>query len=187
MVLLITAIVIAVACLLGVLKMKRARSNNGLAFVSWGVLLTPAERSFMVVLEQALGGRYQVFGKVRLADVVKPEKGLTPSQMAAAQNEINRKHVDFVICRATDLSVLGVVMLDNTSHGGNDRVERDEFVDRALATARIPVVHFQTRNGYDLQEMRAKLAAVLPTFRKPVGASLTGETAEPAQPATAER
>ena len=178
MILLLAVIVIAVACLLAVLKMRRAPLNDRLAFVSWGVLLTQAERSFMAVLEQALGGRYQVFGKVRLGDVVKPEKGLTSSQQAAAQNEINQKHVDFVICRATDLSVVGVVMLDNASRGQMDGAGQGGFVDRALATARIPVVHFQTRSRYDLQEMRAKLAEILPGFRKPAGRE-KGEQAQP--------
>jgi Topoisomerase DNA binding C4 zinc finger len=48
-----------------------------------------------------------------------------------------------------------------------DRAGRDEFVDRALAMARIPVVHFSAKKGYALQEVRARLAEILPAAANP--------------------
>lgn len=75
-------------------------------------------------------------------------------------NKINQKHVDFVICSAADLAVIGVVELDDQSHGREDRAGRDAFLDQALAGAKIPVVHFPAKKGYVVQEVRAKLAEV---------------------------
>jgi very-short-patch-repair endonuclease len=158
-------VVIAIAivvCLLIVLKSKQTKSYDGLGFISRDVLFTPAERSFLGVLEQALDSRYRVFGKVRLGDLIKPAKGLTASKRTTALNKINQKHVDFVVCAASDLSIVAVIELDDQSHEREDRAERDGFVDHALAMAQIPVVHFPAKKGYVVQEIKAGLTEVLP-------------------------
>lgn len=160
--------------ILAALKAKLPSKVEGLFFESRNPLFTPAERSFLGVLEQALDSRYRVFGKVRLGDIVKPGKGLSNSKRATAQNKINQKHVDFVVCSAANLAVVGVVELDDQSHGREDRAGRDVFVDQALAGAKIPVVRFSAKKGYAIQEVRAKLAEAFevtggsstPTVRK---------------------
>ena len=154
-------VVLAVVAALVILKMKQPTADDELGFARKDVLFTPAERSFLGVLEQALDSRYRVFGKVRLGDIVKPAKGLSNSKRTTAQNKVNQKHVDFVICAASDLAVVGVVELDDKSHERDDRAGRDQFVDRALADAKIPVIHFSAKKGYALPEVRAKLAECL--------------------------
>src|SRR5690242_17227081 len=91
----VTAIVVG---LLVAMKAKQFRSDDRFDFASREVLFTPGERSFLGVLEQALGRRYRMFGKVRLGDVVKPANGLSNSKRFAAQKKSNRKHVDFLVC-----------------------------------------------------------------------------------------
>jgi len=161
-ILLVLIICVVVAGLAAVLKTKQAPFGDGLDFVSRNVLYSPAERSFLGVLEQALDNRYRVFGKVRLGDIVMPAKGLGSSRRMTALNRINRKHVDFVVCRAADLALVGVLELDDLSHGRDDRIQRDGFVDRVLAMSNIPVVHFLAARGYAVQEVRARLAEILP-------------------------
>lgn len=126
-------------------------------------LFSPAERSFLGVLEQALEGRYRVYGKVRLGDIIKPAKGLSRSSRTSALNKINMKHVDFVVCSFSDHAVLGVVELDDQSHVKADRAGRDEFVDRALASASIPIARFCAKKGYVVQEVRAQLVEAFGT------------------------
>ena len=155
--LLLVAIVVIVVAALLALKAKKPATDAGLAFEKRDPLFTPAERSFLGVLEQSIDSRYRVLGKVRLGDIVKPAKGLSNSKRATAQNKINQKHLDFVICSAADLAVIGVVELDDKSHEKADRAGRDEFVDQALAGARIPVIHFPVKKGYELQDVRGKL------------------------------
>jgi len=110
--------------------------------------LSPAERSFFGVLQQAVSDRYVLFAKVRLADVVEPVNTLDRSSMQSARNKTQSKHVDFVLCEPKTLAVLGVIELDDASHGRRDRQDRDAFVDTALAQARIPVLHFPARQSY---------------------------------------
>lgn len=164
----VVAIVLVVAGILVALKTKKATKEDGLGFERKEHLFSPAERSFLGVLDQAINSQYRIFGKVRLGDIVKPAKGLNPSKKTTASNRINQKHVDFVICSATDLALLGVVELDDQSHGREDRAKRDEFVDRALVAAKIPVVHFSAKKGYTLPDVRAKLAEFLANKSTPV-------------------
>lgn len=126
-------------------------------------LFSPAERSFLGVLEQALDGRYRVYGKIRVGDIIKPAKGLSRSSRTTTLNKINLKHVDFVVCSPSDHAVLGVVELDDQSHVKTERASRDEFVDRALAGARIPIARFSAKKGYVVQEVRAQLAEAFGT------------------------
>lgn len=124
-------------------------------------LFSPAERSFFGVLEQAVAGEFKVLGKVRLGDLVQPAKGLSQSRKTSLRNRIQQKHVDFVLCRPDTLAVAGLAELDDASHGRKDRVDRDGFVDKALASAGVPVLHFPARKAYAVAEVRSKLAESL--------------------------
>jgi len=73
------------------------------------VLCSPAERSFLGALEKVVGNGYQIFAKVRLADIVEVNQGLSSSARQSAFNRISRKHLDFVICNARDLSIVGAI------------------------------------------------------------------------------
>jgi hypothetical protein len=58
--LLIVVIVVLVAAVLIALKVKKPANNEGLAFEKRDPLFTPAERSFLGVLEQSIDNRYRV-------------------------------------------------------------------------------------------------------------------------------
>lgn len=157
---LVIVVIILIVCI-GLLvggKAKSPSKEEELTFQSAGPLFTPAERSFLGVLDQTLDSRYRVFGKVRLSDLVKPGKGLSKGGRNSASNKVNQKHVDFVVCSASDLSVVGVVELDDKSHEREDRAARDTFVDDALRGANIPIARLPAKKGYQIQEVEAKLA-----------------------------
>jgi len=117
-------------------------------------LFSPAERSFLGVLDQVLGSKYRVFGKVRIADLIEPENG------AGRQDALNRivgKHVDFVVCDANNLSIIGVIELDDKSHNEDSRQKRDVFVDMVFASAGIPITRFPAQTGYNLSVIRESI------------------------------
>ena len=119
-----------------------------------GPLFSPAERSFLGVLEQSVGAELRVLGKVRLADLIRPAAGLATGPRNAAFNKISRKHVDFVLCDPRTLAVVAVVELDDRSHQRADRRDRDAFVDGALAAAGIPILHVPCQRAYSVSELR---------------------------------
>lgn len=133
------------------------KGQVALPYQKESALFTPAERAFLDVLEQALGGRFRVFGKVRLADVIRVKQGLSGSDRQQAFNRIQSKHLDFVICNPDDLSVEFVVELDDSSHQQTRRKTRDEFIDKALAAAGVPIFHFPVRRSYVAAEIQASI------------------------------
>lgn len=122
-------------------------------------LLTPAERSFFAVLEQAVGGNFRLFAKVRIGDILRVKRGLVGGDRQAAWNAIQSKHVDFLACRPEDLSIAFAIELDDASHQRQDRRERDDLVDAALATGGVPIFRFTARRAYVVQEIKDALFA----------------------------
>jgi very-short-patch-repair endonuclease len=117
-------------------------------------LFTPAEQAFLTVLDEALEGRSRVFGQVRLEDLIKVKSGLSNSARQGARNRIQSKHVDFVVCDPTDLSVQFVIELDDSSHQRPRRQKRDDFLDKALAAAGVRLLRFRAKRGYSVQDIR---------------------------------
>jgi very-short-patch-repair endonuclease len=129
-------------------------------------LFSPAERSFFGALERAVGVEYRVFGKVRLADVIRPRRGLSNNARTSARNRIDRKQVDFILCDSKTLEVQVVIELDDSSHSQASRRERDEFLDKALAAAGVPIVHIAAQRSYVPAEIRDKITDILKSARE---------------------
>ena len=125
-------LLIFVSLVVALIKKKSGKSPVDFPYQSKEVLCSPAERSFMGVLEKAIGNGYKIFAKVRLADIIEVKKGLSSSARQSAFNRISRKHLDFVICNSKDLSIVGGIELDDKSHLKKGRQERDQFLDKAL-------------------------------------------------------
>jgi hypothetical protein len=121
-------------------------------------LFSPAERSLLGVLEKAVGDKSKVLGKVRLADIISPSKGLSKGDRQTALNRIVSKHIDFALCATDDLSLVCAIELDDSSHRRNERKTRDDFLEKALAAASIPFVRFTARASYSIQEVRSQIA-----------------------------
>jgi ssDNA-binding Zn-finger/Zn-ribbon topoisomerase 1 len=95
-----------------------------------------------------------VLGKVRIADILKPQKGLNRSQWQTAFNKISSKNFDFVICNANDLSVLSVIELDDNSHNRKSSIKRDELVELACKNASLKLHRFKASATYNVNEIR---------------------------------
>ena len=126
------------------------------------VLFSPAERSFLGVLNKAVGNDAQIFGKVRVADVIAPNKGMSRSDWQKSFNKISGKHFDFLLCAKKDLSVLCAVELNDSSHNSKKRKERDAFLEGVCQSANVPLVQISARSTYNINEVRQSVAAYLP-------------------------
>ena len=109
------------------------------------------------MLDQLLADKYRVFLKVRLADLIEIPKGASKSSRQSALNRISRKHVDFVVCDKNDLSILGVIELDDQSHKSAKRRKRDSFLDSALNSAGLPIVRIRAQNTYSVVDIQNQL------------------------------
>jgi len=155
-------IILVVLAIIGtVLKNLIPKGKGLLPYERQPSLFTPAERSFLGVLEQAVGNQFRIMGKVRLGDIVKVKAGLDNKARQSAFNRIQSKHVDFIACDPNDLSIQFAVELDDKSHEREDRQDRDAFVDKVMEAAGIPIIHFQAKRTYVVQEVRDTLVAKL--------------------------
>lgn len=140
-------------------------------------VLSPAESSFHGVLGQALpiltatAGKDTpplLLAKVRLADIfdvdatlikAAPEKRRGAAQ--SAQNRVAQKHVDFLLCAPDTTRPLLLIELDDASHERQSRKDRDAFVDRAAASAGIPVLHVKAAAAYQPRAIAAEMMAAM--------------------------
>jgi len=161
-VVLVVVAVLAVVAALYLIKARqmKAASKAGIYYLRKS-LLSPAERSFLGVLDPLVPDGVRVFGKVRLEDIVGVKSGLERGERQAARNRISRKHVDFLLVRASDLAPLAGIELDDSSHQENERQERDVFVDSVFESAGLPLLHVTARKAYSPAELRGQLATAL--------------------------
>ncbi|OKH44828.1 hypothetical protein NIES30_21600 [Phormidium tenue NIES-30] len=123
-------------------------------------LFTKAELSFYRALQEATTDRYQVLGKVRVADVLKPQTE-NRSDWQRAFNKISAKHFDFVLCDRDSLKVLAAVELDDSSHQRVDRVKRDDFLNQAVKSAGLPLIRFPVQTTYDRDAVQDHISQTL--------------------------
>lgn len=124
-------------------------------------LLSKAERSFYGVLAQAVGSTGTVFAKVRVADVISPRKGLGRAGWQRAFNAISAKHFDFVVCDPNTSAILLAVELDDSSHNTGRGRARDDLVNKACASAGVPLLRVKAAPGYVLTEIRRQALALM--------------------------
>lgn len=129
-------------------------------------LFSPAERSFFGVVNDAVADNFTIFAKVRVADAVSVQSMADRSAWQIAFNKISSKHFDFVLCDKGDLSLLGVIELDDKSHQRNDRIERDQLLENVCQSAQLPLIRFDVKNSYAVQVVRAKILHTLGVVEK---------------------
>ena len=152
----VIVVVIAIAVL--TLSQKQEIQQPEYPYKKIDVLFTPAERSFLGVLSQAVGENAQIFGKVRVADVITPKKGMPRSDWQRAFNKISSKHFDFLLCDKNDLSVLCAIELNDNSHNSKSRKNRDVFLESACRSANVPLIQVSVKATYTIGEVQQSIA-----------------------------
>ena len=120
--------------------------------------LSPAEISFYHVLCMVAGGEWTICPKVRLGDLFFVAQ---PQENQSARNRIAQKHVDFVLCEPRTMKPRAGIELDDSSHDGAKRVERDTLVDDVFAAASLPLLRIRVQAAYPPTEIAERLANVL--------------------------
>lgn len=157
MVWILLGIVLFIVLALLILKVKTQVEQDDISdypYTKQEILFSPGERSFFGVLTQAIGDKAKIFGKVRVADVITPKKGIPRAEWQKAFNKISGKHFDFILCDKDDLSIICAIELDDSSHQSKNRQQRDLFLQSASKAASVPLHHVQARSTYNLGEIK---------------------------------
>ena len=131
----------------------RASARQGLPYSRRGHLVTRNELKFFRALKHAVKDRWHIMAMVRIADLLQVRSG-TPKSISWF-NRIACKHVDFVLCDPDSLEPRLAIELDDDSHRRPDRQRRDDFVDLAFSSAKLPLVRFSTVSDYDVDSIRS--------------------------------
>ncbi len=167
---LLVALIVAFVVLAGLLYRSRrqaALERGGTVAYERRHLFTKTERAFLGALDGATTDQVRSFAKVPLAELLSVPAAVPEAERRGAARGIDRQHVDFVLCDPADLRVLAVVELEDPGRPGHGPKERQDGVDRALASAGIPVIRFPARPTYTVDEVRNKLAPVMPAVPPP--------------------
>ncbi len=170
-----------IAWRLGLLKSSpRGRLDDSFPYRARESLMSPGEKAFLPVLNAAVrmlegadpsagGAVLSIFPSVRLAEVleVSVSRSANASRWQTAQNKIDRKQLDFVLCDAGSTRPRLVVEFDDRSHARPDRQARDGFIDAVCAAAGLPILHVPAARSYDpravAEQIRQRLAPTPPT------------------------
>jgi hypothetical protein len=154
----ITAVVVVVAVVLLVVLMRRAAAYP---YRAVDFLLSTTEGEFLAALRQALGADYEVYPKVRLAELIDVRKGLTRKQRTDALEHIAGRHVGFVVCNRETHAIRGVVELEVGGGRRSGRRGRVPFLDAALAAAHVPLLRVPMESSYATAELRDRVLTAL--------------------------
>ena len=142
--------------------------------------LSAAELSFYRVLQQAIGDK-TLLTKVSLGDLFYASIA-DKSKWRIYRNKIDRKHVDFLLCDPQTLRPLLGIELDDKNHKRRDRQQRDLFVNRVFAAAKLPILHIRAAYSYNTADLQTQIATALgATQAAPISAEPTPTTAQPAK------
>ena len=149
--------------------------------VQRALFFSPTERALLGALDRALGSGYRVFGKVRVADLLEPRSG----PLGGRTRRLLRGQVDYVVCRASDLSVLCAINLEpDRAPGVHKQTEkkRRAHLEAAFHGADLPLLWLPERQSYALQSVHTLLAPIL----APTGVRAPVDKREKAGPRTLE-
>lgn len=160
---LIVVVALLVLVVIGAIAAKNASGTGkiGFPYQQARTLFSPAERSLLGALDQAIGPDFRVFGKVRVADIASVKSGLGASARQGALNRVAAKHFDFVVCRSSDLTVLCAIELNDKSHSSQRAQARDDFLVNVCQAIGLPLLQFPAKQAYSPQELRDRILAVI--------------------------
>lgn len=123
-------------------------------------ILTKAELHFFKTLRQCIPGDCCLSVKPRLGDIIdvaRTTKDSDPQWIRHYGAAIWSKHIDFVIFDAETAEVLLCIELDDSSHLSKDAKQRDQFKNKALAAAEIPLVRLPVKQRYRAADVTKKI------------------------------
>lgn len=155
------ALVVAVPVLLAWL-FRRRRKPQKCVYQTNAALFTPEERTLFARLREALGDEFEIFGKIRVGEIIQLRRGMQAPIERSGYEEVTERCFSFVLCRKVDLAVAGALVLENGAHGDRKTGPKDEGLLAALcAAAGLPLVPIRSSPFYPPEELRAVILNAL--------------------------
>lgn len=159
-------ILVFVGCLfIGLFLLTRAekvvKGKDTYPFVKRATLCTQKERKFLGCLVMAVGSKYLIFSKVRMADLVKMSQGINENERIKAYGKVSKDHVDFVLCDKVSTEIICVVDLYDRSQDNKTEKKRALYMDKLFRQVDIPFVRFPILEKYPIRIIRENIQRVI--------------------------
>ncbi len=118
-------------------------------------LFTYQEKKFFRALRSAVNKKYEIFPKVRLGDFVFLAN--EPEDRKYHNNQIQCKHIDYLLCEKFDFKPVLVIELDDSSHNRLERRLSDEFKSSLFEGIKLPLLRFTIETSYSPAEIAEKI------------------------------
>lgn len=128
---------------------KEIKNLNNLPYIRKN-LMTKNEWAFYKGLKPVADKmNLTIIAKTRLADFVDIKKGISKSEWQTAFNRVNKKHIDFTLCKPENLFPVLLIELDDSSHNTDKVKARDEFVEKVLEQTGYKLLRVNGANGIE--------------------------------------
>lgn len=124
-------------------------------------LFSPDDRAFYRTLKGAVGDEYEIFGKIRVADIVLPRKGASRHDARLAFSPIAGRHFDFVLCDKTNLTVVCAIQLRDKANPTKWTDDQNNPLKTVCEAVGLPFVRCDIKADYSVGEIRDKLKGAL--------------------------
>ncbi|MDX8387471.1 MAG: DUF2726 domain-containing protein [Ghiorsea sp.] len=165
--------VVSIVLLIGLYFINKTKRLNQAkqGYVKRRLFFTPAEKVFYSALKHVIGDEHVIFSQVSLARLITVHKELGSRQKKKLLSRIKPLHVSFVLCHQSDLSTLVAIELDVLAHQNKKKLAYEVFLNQTFKNAGVPLVHFQAKETYsldDIKEILAKYLEQAPKTYKPL-------------------
>tara|TARA_B100000686_G_scaffold354396_1_gene464419 strand:+ start:7579 stop:8079 length:501 start_codon:yes stop_codon:yes gene_type:complete len=127
-------------------------------------ILTNAELNFYKTLSALVHEPVLISFKPRLGDIVDVEEYIRqsdPDWIGRYGAPVWSKHIDFVLINGHTADVLCCIELDDRSHLKRENAKRDQFKNKALEAADIPLIRIRCQRTYKKEAVLEKIAPYL--------------------------
>jgi len=121
-------------------------------------IFSPDDREFFRALKQVTAEDYEIFGKIRVADIVYPKKSVVPRDArGAGLSPIAGRFFDFVLCDPNSLSVVCAIQLHDKTNPAHQAEIQDDMLKSVCDSVGLPLVRFAIKAHYDAGEIAKKI------------------------------
>lgn len=145
------------------------QADVGYPYEARKCLYDAVERRFLGHMVEAVGRDFIIFGKVRIADVLRVRPDQKGGKYKVAHARIARDHVDFLLCDKVSTRVLCAVELYDPHNHPTLQLKRARALDKIFKAAGVPLVRFPRAERYKTLEIESSLAQVFENLGIQIG------------------
>ncbi len=164
--LLISAGALILLALTVTLTLARRRRRE-LPYLSDDFLFTPAQLAFKRVLDESVDASCEVYGQVRVADVIGVRAGVSRREFDRAYALVGERCFDFLVCDRRTTAILCAVNLVQPARSTGQLAP--DRLDEVCTAAKLPFLRIREDDDYDRSEIEARvMAAIRPLPNRPL-------------------